>query len=277
MTSACASNAMAWGDTGHKVICEIAWREMAPATQAKIKALLQHDAEFGSFADACIWPDHPRQRATEHYVNLPRDAAGFAEQDPCGGADACILSAIAADTAVLASPADDRSRLSALKFLGHWIGDVHQPMHVSFADDRGGNRIDVLGACSDGRYPNLHAAWDTCLVEQTLGRDVPAIATRLLGEITPAQKETWSVTAPLEWANESFAITTAAATQYCVHEQGACFYQQGNETLEPDEPPKQVLLDPAYIEANSPIIQEQMKKAGVRLAHVLDQALAKPR
>ena len=131
---------------------------MAPATQDKIKAILQHDEEFGSFSDTCIWPDHPRQRATEHYVNLPRDAVGFAKQDPCAGADPCILSAIAADTAVLASPADDQSRLEALKFLGHWIGDVHQPMHVSFADDRGGNRIAVLSACSNGRYPNLHAA-----------------------------------------------------------------------------------------------------------------------
>jgi hypothetical protein len=58
-----------------------------------------------------------------------------------------------------------------------------------------------------------------------------------------------------------------------LREQGASFYEEGNETLDQGEQPKLVTLDAAYLEANGPIIREQLKKAGVRLAHVLDQAL----
>src|SRR5262249_13692747 len=76
-------------------------------------------------------------------------------------------SAIAKDFAVLSSSAaSDADKAASLKFLGHWVGDVHQPLHVSFEDDRGGNEINVVGDCRG----NLHSAWDTCLVVEALKR-----------------------------------------------------------------------------------------------------------
>jgi hypothetical protein len=78
-----------------------------------------------------------------------------------------VLTAILADSKVLASKAEtDADRLIALKSLGHWVGDIHQPLHVSFGDDRGGNNISVSGQCSG----NLHATWDNCLVLYVSGR-----------------------------------------------------------------------------------------------------------
>jgi hypothetical protein len=74
--------ALAWGDIGHRIICEIAFQELEPAMRERVKAMIRRDPEFDTFAEACTWPDRPRQRAVEHYVNLPRDAEGFTD-DPC--------------------------------------------------------------------------------------------------------------------------------------------------------------------------------------------------
>src|SRR5271163_2436009 len=74
---AASGNAWAWGDEGHRIICEIAMRLAVPSTRAEIQRLIDTDTEFDFFSDACTWPDHPRKRAAEHFVNLPRDSSGF--------------------------------------------------------------------------------------------------------------------------------------------------------------------------------------------------------
>jgi hypothetical protein len=81
--------ARAWGDLGHKVICEIAFRLVQPDTRAAITRLMQLDSEFKAFSDSCIYPDHPRIRAAEHFLNLPRDFKGLTS-DECPLADACL-------------------------------------------------------------------------------------------------------------------------------------------------------------------------------------------
>jgi hypothetical protein len=96
-----------------------------------------------------------------------------------------------------------------LKSVGHWVGDIHQPLHVSYADDRGGNRIRELGPCSG----DLHGVWDTCIVERNLGISPPDVARALLGEITPAQRASWAATPIVGWANESFLIARMASVQ----------------------------------------------------------------
>ena len=254
-------NAWAWGDEGHKIICEIAVRLASPSTQAEVRRLIAADTEFKSFSDACTWPDHPRKRAEEHFVNLARDSRGL-PPDNCPGFHACVVSAIRKDAAVLSSSsADDSAKLAALKFLGHWVGDIHQPLHVSFEDDRGGNNITVAGECRG----NLHAAWDSCLVVKAVGTDVAAAATDLMKSITPAKIEEWTHSDPVDWANESFEIAERAQTKYCVQHGASC---------ELPEPAK-VEIDAAYVEANAPIVREQLQKAGVRLAHLLDSAWGK--
>jgi S1/P1 Nuclease len=117
--SAWSAPALAWGDIGHRIICEIAFQELNDKARERVKAMIRRDAEFDTFAEACSWPDHPRRRAMEHYVNLPRDASGFHE-DPCPLADKCVTSAIEKDLAVLSSSsATEQERLEALKYLVH--------------------------------------------------------------------------------------------------------------------------------------------------------------
>jgi hypothetical protein len=156
--------------------------------------------------------------------------------------------------------ASQAQKLGSLKFLGHWVGDIYQPLHVSFEDDRGGNSVLVTGLCD----ANLHSAWDTCLVLKAVGEDVGEAATELLKTITPARIEGWTHSAPMDWTNESFAIAEQARTEYCIRQGASCDHPSGN-----------VKIDAAYVSVNTPIIREQLQKAGVRLAHLLDSALGK--
>ncbi len=160
-----ANSVLAWGDTAHRIICEIAFKELNPQARDEVKRLIRLDPVFFTFSGSCIWPDHPRKRSREHFVNLPRSATQLGN-DPCPLADKCLVTAIEVDLEIVADTgAHDASKLDALKFLGHWVGDIHQPMHVSFKDDRGGNRIKEAGPCSR----NLHAVWDGCIVLTKLG------------------------------------------------------------------------------------------------------------
>src|SRR5271168_2644961 len=124
---------------GHTVVCEIAFRLAVPDTRAAIRKLIRADSEFDTFGESCTFPDHPRKRASEHFINLPRDSKGLTS-DECPHSDKCVLTAIGNDSSILSSRSErPRDKLIALKFLGHWVGDIHQPLHVSFEDDRGGN------------------------------------------------------------------------------------------------------------------------------------------
>ncbi|MBR1029381.1 S1/P1 nuclease [Bradyrhizobium liaoningense] len=252
-------HAFAWGDEGHQIVCEIAYRLATVDTRAAIRKLVRNDQEYDTFSEACVFPDHPRKRASEHFINLPRTAHELPPEG-CPGGTPCALNAIENDSAVLGSKGKPADRLIALKSLGHWVGDIHQPLHVSFADDKGGNGIDVSGQCSGV----LHATWDTCLVVKAVGTDVSAAASDLIDTLTAAMKEEWVQSEPRDWANESFAISEDVKTHYCVMQAGACTKADG----------AQVEIDHAYIATNTPIVRERLLKAGVRLAHLLDKLFA---
>jgi hypothetical protein len=128
------SDAWAWGDQVPKVICEVAIRLVQPSTRAEIQKLIGNEERFDSFGDACTWPDHPRQRASEHFLNLSRDS-DWLHSETCPAAPACVVTAIKKDFGVVSSKnANQAQKLASLKFLGHWVGDIHQPLHVSFED-----------------------------------------------------------------------------------------------------------------------------------------------
>jgi hypothetical protein len=154
-----SSDAWAWGDQGHKVICEIAMRLVRPNTRAEIQKLISTDERFASFSDSCTWPDHPRQRASEHFVSLPRDSNGL-HSETCPGAAACVVTAIKRDFDVLSSSnASQAQKLESLKFLGHWVGDIHQPL-----------RRDLHGG-EDGPAEPVGVATGTSLTDGRRGID----------------------------------------------------------------------------------------------------------
>jgi hypothetical protein len=262
-------SALAWGGLGHEAICELAFRELDDTARQRVIALIRQDEEFPTFRASCNWPDRPRQRASEHFVNLPRDATGL-DDDECPMADECVVSAIADDFAVLASPnATDEEKLAALKFLGHWVGDIHQPLHAASQDDRGGNHIRTQGSSCE----SLHTLWDSCIVEERLGMHPLAIVPELRAGITDEQRAEWLASDAVDWANESFAIARKPEFGYCVMVGDTCQYMAENREFQEGEPEKVVVVDDSYLDIHAPIARERIAMAGVRLAGLLNRAL----
>ncbi len=283
-----SSHAFAWGDSGHRTVCEIALRNLTPAARREVDRLLRahpvipvvapRNAEYGW---ACTYPDNivrggPDRRSSEHYVNYPRTTLVVTRGLLCGAVRDCVISAIATDLATLRSTsAADSRRAEALIYLGHWIGDIHQPLHSSFKDDTGGNEVNVRELCRGG----LHSTWDTCILESRhLGRDpsvesVRALATAWDRRATEAERRAWRAAEPWQWLAESYVETLKPELGYCILAQGACRYSADHLTWAPRRPRRSVLIDSDYMDMAMPIIRRRIAQAGVRLAHYLNQAL----
>ena len=282
------SQALAWGDSGHRTVCEIAFRNLTPAARTEVTRLLRAhpailaanplNAEYGW---ACTYPDHPAaggpgRRSPEHFANYARTTLEVTAATGCGDAPICVISAIAADYAILRSAAaTDQARAAALVYLGHWFGDIHQPLHSSFADDRGGNQIGSTGLCTF----SLHSTWDTCILQNRAlpgarsVEDVRALAARWSGQVTDADRAAWLAARPWQYSAESYVVTLAAQTGYCVMAGGACRYSAAEATWAEGDPERRVAIDAAYMDWAMPIIQRRITQAGIRLAHHLNLAL----
>lgn len=205
-----ANPVWSWGSLGHRAICDVAWQ----ASDAAIKDRLSASAKrmgYKTFATACLWPDHIRDQKRYdylkplHYMNVSRKRAAI-PKDPCRDADLkrprCVLSAIDyyksrwRDSAL-----SQRQRDEALLLVSHFIGDIHQPLHVSFRDDRGGTQKRVI---FNGKVISLHRLWDSNLL-----RCKGNISWRRLGQSLYRQPRDQKALelSPLVWAQESYDIT----------------------------------------------------------------------
>jgi hypothetical protein len=262
---------LGWSGTGHRVVCEIAYQELQPEARAELDRLLAVDHDFNNFADSCLFADKPEViRPIDHYINLPRSTSAIST-DNCPLAQSCVIAAIRQDILVLRDPeSSDAEKLLAIKLLGHWVGDIHQPLHVSFRDDRGANSISVN---LDMEWPNFHAVWDSEILTFNLGGDYRQIAARLGAQISGAQRLAWQHDSVIEWANESFQITIAPATLYSVWQQGACWYSANNMLLDDGEVRREQKISNSYLRRQGPVVELRLQQAGVRLARLLTQTL----
>jgi hypothetical protein len=282
-----ASPANAWGASGHRTVCEIALRNLTPVAKAEVDRLLNlhpvlaADPLNREFASACTYPDRvvsngPQRRDSEHFVNYPRSLQAVLLESGCGTANECVDTAIVSDFALLRSRfVADRYRAAALIYLGHWIGDVHQPLHNSFEDDRGGGRVATSGLCSGG----LHSTWDTCILQRRVfsnSQDPPADAVRQVAaawsQVTDTQRAQWLGAAPWQWSQESYAIALRPEVGYCVMVQTTCRYDANREKFNGSNP-RTVMVGDEYMNMATPIIQQRITQAGVRLAHLINLAL----
>lgn len=170
---------------------------------------------------------------------------------------------------------NERVRLEAIKYLGHWIGDLHQPLHVSFQDDRGGNDISTTGKCRG----SLHSTWDGCIIKQQLISNpskgtITRFARRARNKVTHTTRAQWTRTRLYQWADESFQQTLASDTDHCDHQGNRCAYDaSASQITRPDNVKKQVAVDRAYLRKHRPIVRDRLVRAGVRLAYVLNTTL----
>jgi hypothetical protein len=144
----------------------------------------------------------------------------------------------------------ESERLEALKFVVHFVGDVHQPLHASDNGDRGGNEIRVT---FERHRTNLHAVWDSGILAPAVQGDERAYALRLLRDITPEKITAWRAGSTVDWANESHAVAVTAIYGRLPRDAGTLPAAYENEAL--------------------PLVNEQLERAGVRLAFALNSAL----
>lgn len=265
------SIALGWGATGHRTVCQLAYEEISSKARVEVDRLIDLDPVFNTFADSCLFADGPpRIRAIDHYINVPRSYLAITRNN-CPMADSCLFSAIEAETSILSnSNSADAYKLLALKLLGHWVGDMHQPLHVSYQDDRGGNFIVKKGDIKRG---NIHSVWDSDIIEGRIGSDYLQISAQLKKEITDEDRARWKYDSPVEWANESYQITISPATEYCTQQKGACWYSADNMMIDNGERQRELVASEQYLTKHKESIELRLKQAGVRLAALLDTAL----
>lgn len=277
--TALPTSARAWGDEGHEIIALVADALLTPTAHKQIAELLAHDEDPLSdhdIAAEATWADHLRDSNADgarsrtrqwHFVDIELQHPSLAEAcfahpalppgTPAsrGPAAACIVDKIDQFTAELAArdTAPDE-RLLALKFLLHFVGDVHQPLHASDDFDRGGN--DERVSAEGFRAGTLHHFWDTEFVRM-LGTDPALVAKALLASLTPADRRRWAAGLPSDWALESFEIAKRDAYGLLPRQTRRGTYR----------------LETPYIDAAVSDTRTQLTKAGVRLAFLLNRTL----
>lgn len=268
--------AFAWGYVGHEIVAALARGYLTPQVRAKVDQMLAADQDTLTAHDMLVestWADSYRSGHPEtsewHYVaneldhpDLKGACFGFPTSDSVasrGPAHDCVVNKIAEFTKELANPATSATeRLLALKFLLHFVGDMHQPLHDSDNHDKGGNC--VLVSLGGSRQVNLHMYWDTVVV-QGLGDDPQAVAEMLARRITPESKAAWEKGGPQAWSLEAFDL--ARSVVYKIGAKPGCASD-----------PSPVSLPPGYDETAREIVTIQLEKAGVRLAALLNRVLS---
>ena len=248
----------AWGVLGHRAVARIAENHLSATARREIARLLGSE----TLPLVSTWPDEVRSdpqfnsTAPWHYLNVPvgLDFAAFALQlnNPALAAPAAPTNAYTALLQVRKDLKDPQKtteeKRMALKFLVHLVGDVHQPLHVGHAEDKGGNDIKVSWRSKD--ETNLHSVWDGALVEYS-GLSYTEMAAAY-DHATPAQVRQWQKNDMTTWLFESYQLCPPA------------YAAAAN--------PK---LDWHFYPAFGPTVEQQILKAGIRLAGVLNETFSR--
>jgi hypothetical protein len=201
--------AFAWGPRGHEVVAHIAAMNLTPKARAAVAGLLDGEAE-AMMAINASWADEIREARPEtgtwHYVNLQINQDMRYRPGRDCPRDNCVVAQILRQEAVLRSKAPRGTKAEALKFLIHFIGDIHQPLHTADNRDRGGNQVRLRYR---GQRINLHHFWDDEVVAP-LGRDARAIARAIDASTPPLQKNQLAGGTPLLWAEMSASIARSS-------------------------------------------------------------------
>ena len=263
--------ALAWGSYGHRTTGDIAMANVSPATAAEIRRLLRHSASLGTsqcpvhtLADAATWPDclrgeHWRWAFTFawHYQDAPLCADLFDIKVACPDGN-CVTAQIERNRRILADRSlPDAQRLEALAFLVHFIGDLHQPLHMIDAY-QGGNAVRGDYGVEPGW--NLHSIWDNALAERAISSASPSLVRRY----TPAERAALDGGTVEDWARESWDLAKTFIFPRVM---------PGNPCPLPKEPPVLHWTD-ADTEAAVPIVADRITRAGLRIARVLDETLS---
>jgi hypothetical protein len=296
-----APSARAWGCRGHQTVAALAETHLTPQAKAAVLALLtanpidpqlkRYCGQTGldPFVDSSTWADDERGRepatAPWHYIDIPLNVTQGAAQKFCG-AGGCILQAITDQLAILKDKkAPGEKRAAALRFIIHFVGDLHQPLHGSTNSDRGGNCVPVKYLSRNPRsrnnsyVPNLHHVWDAEIPESQMQGADPFEFAETLDNAFQRSFEVWQQGGiqldVWAWESHDHALETAY---------GAFGKPVG---IEPDVPVnscaddnnigqrmlhKHLVIGEIYREQAGAVVEERLAQAGIRLAMILNEA-----
>ncbi len=241
---ATAVSAMAWGQKGHDTVAAIAERHFSAATADSVSAILDgmSPVYWANWLDnASHTPDYAYTK-TWHYKNIDAGVP-YDSVPPCPTGD--VVTAIREQIAVLASPTSSKAQKSlAMKILIHVVGDLHQPMHMGHASDKGGNTVQVR-FFNDGT--NLHAAWDSRI---------------------PGAAHSWTYT---EWADQLDRLPADRASEAAAGNVDD-WARQSTEIAGRiyDYFPSGSRISYNQIAYWTPTVEQQLLRGGLRLARILN-------
>ena len=298
-----APSAWGWGCKGHQVVALVAEKNLTPHARSMAMQILAAgptspdlrrycgNSGLDPLADSSTWADDERSVQSEtagwHFLDIPRGAPKGDIAQYCPTSSGCVTSAIADQLAVLRNPgASAEVRADALRFVIHFIGDLHQPLHATTNDDRGGNCVPVAffgrapeetNPVKEDYRPNLHGIWDTDIIEHfTQGRTAQQIADELdikfKAQIPSWESEPVDLTA---WAWESQQVAENVVYGKLPTKVAVEKPRQVNTCADDDHISTRMLklheqLGDDYQKAAEGVIQERLAKAGIRLAAVLN-------
>jgi len=271
------SGAPLWGPTGHITVATIAQGLLNEhATEAVLKLLPDNQGQLAQIAN---WADEVKDEPGYewskplHFINTPDWACDYDRSRDCiyeDVKDFCVDTAIQNYTKRVQDqslPFDQQNE--ALKFLTHFVGDIHQPLHVGFLGDEGGN---LLNGEFLSESTTLHDIWDTHIIDELISENFngneTALPAYLLQEILSGsyagQAPQWRTCSDStaddacspQWAGESVVL----ACNYSYVEADGKTHIENNFDLEMD-----------YYTRNVPIVELQLARGGVRLANVLNE------
>jgi hypothetical protein len=240
---------VSWGVTGHRTVGKIAENHLTANAKTAVHDLLGTE----TLADVSTWADEVRNETeykstgSWHYINLPLGLSYSDFQKQVEGmSETNVFSALHQQEKILTDKSTTREqKIVALKFIVHFVGDLHQPMHVSRAEDKGGNSIQLN---YNGQGTNLHSVWDSKLIEHE-GGDYQQLAAKY-DHPSPAQIKEWQSDPLIKWIWESYTISSKLYAEV--------------------DAMKSRSIDDSYYTAHIGIIHERLEQAGVRLAGVLN-------
>jgi len=298
-----ASPAFPWGCEGHRTVALIALEQLTPHARSMAASLLQGEPSDPSlhrfcgasgldpFADMSTWTDDIRDKrkntAPWHFIDISLGSTREHMYEACPSTTGCVTSVIRGQLDVLRSEsAGNNEKAEALMFVIHFLGDLHQPLHAADNNDRGGNCVPVtffgrkpVEAHSGENFrPNLHGVWDTDLVERVAKEHNPARFAHDLHVEFGAEMDSWKqqVVNLDDWAWESHQLAEQVSygglskkvpveapspVESCADDNHIA--ERMNQLHEK--------IDKRYLSEASPVIRQQLAKAGTRLAMLLNQ------
>jgi hypothetical protein len=265
---AIAARAPMWGSDGHEVTASIAQSLLSSNAASQVSSILsgQSLSQVSTWADAVKYTAPYEWSGVLHYINTPDWACNYQYSRDCPNAQ-CVSGALKNYTKRLVDsslPADQINE--ALKFVTHFAGDIHQPLHVGFTSDEGGNSIK---GTFEGDSDSLHYIWDVPLVQLRI-KEFGGVQSQYTQYLLQQIQGPWASNAsawekcstggtvcPDDWASESVLL----ACSHAYVDQNDNVIQNGFNLGDP------------YYQFNKGIVDEQLAKGGVRLANMLNALL----